>query len=190
LTNIFRREAIMAAWSLSNKEWDALDKLRFTTTDAAVFRNATIILMSAVGRSKASVAHDLGCSIGTVDIMRKGYRARGLDGLIPLKPPGRPSRARPEYRAALRTVIQTPPQDLGYGFSVWSLARLNAHLIKQTGIGFSEDQLGRIMKQEGFSFQRPKHTMKGKRDEEAFEKAAAKLRSLKKKRSAMTPISC
>jgi len=179
----------MAAWKLSNKEWDALDQLRETTTDVAVFRNATIILMSAVGRSKASIAYDLGCSIGTIDIARKRYRLSGLSGLIPARPPGRTSRATPEYRAALRKVIQAPPQELGYGFSVWSLARLNAHLQRVTGIGFSEDQLGRIMKQEGFSFQRPKHTMKGKRDEEAFQKASAKLRALKKKPSATMPTS-
>ena len=176
----------MAAWSLTDKEWDALDRLRFSTTDAVVFRNATIILMSATGRSKASIAYDLGCSIGTVDIARHRDRQSGPDGLIPVKPPGRVSRATPDYRAALRTAIETPPQDLGYGFSVWSLARLNAHLLKVVGIGFSDDQLGRIMKQEGFSFQRPKHTMKGKRDEAAFEKAGRKLRALKKKRSART----
>jgi len=75
---------------------------------------------------------------------------------------------------------------LGYGFSVWSLARLNAHLKKLTGISFSEDQLGRIVHAEGFSFQRPKHTMKGKRDEAAYERATAKLKTLKKKRSATT----
>ncbi len=34
------------AWTLSDLEWDALDKARFSTVDAAVFRNATIILMS------------------------------------------------------------------------------------------------------------------------------------------------
>jgi len=179
----------MAAWSLSDKEWDALDRLRFTTTDAVVFRNATIILVSAAGRSKASIASDLGCSIGTVDLARKHYREGGPQGLIPGKPPGRASRATPAYRAALRIAVETPPQELGYGFSVWSLARLNAHLLKRTGITFSEDQLGRIMKQEGFSFQRPKHTMKGKRDEAAFQRAAVKLRALKKKRSTMTPSS-
>ena len=173
----------MAAWSLSEKAWDALDRLRFSTTDAVVFRNATIILMSAAGRSKSSIAYDLGCSIGTVDIARQRYRQSGPNGLIPGKPPGRTSRATPEYRAALRTAVETPPQDLGYGFSVWSLARLNAHLIKETGIGFSDDQLGRIMKQEGFSFQRPKHTMKGKRDEAAYQQAAEELDGLKKKRS-------
>jgi transposase len=178
----------MAAWRLSNKGWDALDELRFSTTDATVFRNATIILMSAVGRSKASIAHDLGCSVGTIDIIRKRYRQDGLNGLIPGKPPGRTSRATPEYRAALRTAVNTPPQELGYGFSVWSLARLNSHLLRETGISFSDDQLGRIMKQEGFSFQRPKHTMRGKRNEAAFQKAAIKLRRIKKKRSTMTPI--
>jgi transposase len=80
----------------------------------------------------------------------------------------------------LRTAIETPPQTLGYGFSVWSLARLNAPLLQEIGIRFSDDQLGRIMKKEGFSYQRPKHTMKGKRDEAAFQKAGRKLRALKK----------
>jgi hypothetical protein len=88
----------MAAWSLSDNEWDALDQLRFSTSDAAVFRNATIILMSAVGRSKASIAYDLGCSIGTVDIARQRYRQNGL---IPGKPSGLVSRATPEYRVTL-----------------------------------------------------------------------------------------
>jgi transposase len=124
-----------------------------------------------------------------VDNIRKAYRLPGLEGLIPRKPPGRPSRATPEYRAALRSAVQTAPQELGYGFSVWSLARLDAHLQKQTGIRFSDDQLGRIMREEGFSFQRPKHTMKGKRDEAAYQKAARDLRALKKKRSATMPTS-
>jgi transposase len=170
----------MAAWRLSNKSWDALDNLRFSTADATVFRNTTIILMSVVGRSKASIAHDLGSSVGTVDIIRRRYRRDGLDGLIPEKPPARTSRATPEYRAALRTAVNTPPQELGYGFSVWSLARLNSHLLKKTGISFSDDQLGRNMKQEGYSFQRPNRTMKRERNEAAFRRAATKLPRLKK----------
>lgn len=179
----------MAAWSISQEDWDALDNLRFSTTDKVVFRNATIILMSAVGRSKASIAFDLGCSIGTIDIIRSRYRAHGRDGLIPRKPTGRVSRATPEYRDALKNAVYASPMDFGYGFSVWSLARLNAHLLKATGVSFSEDQLGRIMKQEGFSFQRPKHTMKGKRDEAAFQEATIELDALKKKPSTTMPTS-
>jgi len=38
-----------------------VDRLRFSTSDAEVFRNSTVILMSAAGRSKGSIAQDLGC---------------------------------------------------------------------------------------------------------------------------------
>ena len=179
----------MAAWTLSREQWDALDHLRFGTTDARVFRNATIILMSAVGRSKFSIAHDLGCCPATVDNIRKCYRQHGLAGLRPRKPPGRTSTATPAYRQALREAVTTPPQTLGYGFSVWSVARLNEHLKRQTKISFSEDQLRRILHQEGFSFQRPKHTMKGKRDEAAFARAQKELETLKKKRCVTMPTS-
>jgi transposase len=179
----------MAAWTLTDEQWDALDKVRFSTTDKTVFRNATVILMSAVGRSKVSIAHDLGCCSATVDNIRKHYRQRGVAGLQPRKPPGRTSAATPAYRQALRETVNTPPQTLGYGFSVWSVARLNEHLKKQTKISFSEDQLRRLLHEEGFSYQRPKHTMKGKRNEAAFVQAQKELRALKKKRCAMTPIS-
>jgi transposase len=138
--------------------------------------------LSAAGRSKPSIAYDLGCSVGTVDIVRRRYRERGLAGLAKGNPPGRTSRATPEYRAALRIAVETPPQSLGYGFSVWSLARLNAHLARETKISFSDDQLGRIMHAEGFSVQRPKHTMRGKRDEAAYDKARRQLKRLKKGR--------
>src|SRR5687767_6924547 len=173
----------MARKKLSDKEWDALDALRFSTSDAAVFRNATVILMTDVGRSKHSIAQDLGCSSATVDNVRKRYREQGLAGLQPRKSPGRTSRATAEYRAALRKVVQTPPQNFGYGFSVWSVARLNAHLKQETKTSFSEDRLRCILREEGFSFQRPKHTMKGKRDEAAYTKAQRELKRLKKGRS-------
>ena len=179
----------MAAWTLTEQQWDALDQVRFSTTDKTVFRNATIVLMTAAGRSKFSIAHDLGCSPATVDNIRSHYRQRGLAGLQPRKPPGRTSAATPAYRQALRETVTTPPQSLGYGFSVWSVARLNEHLKKQTGLSFSEDQLRRLLHQEGFSYQRPKHTMKGKRDEAAFTRAQKELRALKKKRCGTMPTS-
>jgi transposase len=172
----------MARWKLTDKQWDALDELRFSTTDVAVFRNALIILMTGAGRSKDSIAKELGCCRATVDNMRKRYRESGVQGLVPHKSTGRTSRATTQYRAALRSLVQTPPQTLGYGFSVWSVARINEHLKKQTDIGFSEDRLRAILREEGFSFQRPKHTMKGKRDEAAYERARRQLKRLKKGR--------
>jgi transposase len=172
----------MARWKLTDKEWDALDEFRFSTTDVRMFRNATIILMSGVGRSKASIAKELGCCPATVDNVRQRYRRQGLAGLVPGKSTGRRSQATPEYRAALRRAVQTQPQTLGYGFSVWSVGRLNAHLEKETQVSFGDDRMRAILREEGFSFQRPKHTMKGKRDEAKYEKARRALKRLKKGR--------
>jgi transposase len=172
----------MARWKLTDQEWDALDAVRFSCTQVDVFRNATIILMSGAGRSKQSIADDLGCCPATVDNVRKRYRQQGLAGLVPGKSSGRRSQATSEYRQALRRAVQTPPPALGYGFSVWSVPRLNSHLRKETGRNFSEDRLRAILHEEGFSFQRPKHTMKGKRDEAAYEQARRKLKRLKKGR--------
>jgi len=180
----------MSRWDLSEQEWDALDRMRFATTEAALFRNVTIILMTAAGRTKASIAGDLGCSRATVDNVRQRYQQYGREGLRRAPVPGRPSRATEKYRAVLCQVVQTPPQQMGYGFSVWSVARLGQHLKKQTGISFSEDQLGRLLHQEGFSFQRPKHTLKGKRDEAAYEQARQELQDMKKKLSPRRPTPC
>lgn len=180
----------MSKWEVSEQEWEALDRMRFATTEARVFRNVTIILMTAVGRTKQSIASDLGCSPATVDNVRQLYRQHGRESLCPRKPPGRVSRATGEYRVALRHTVQTPPSQFGYGFSVWSVARLGQHLKKQTGIRFSEDQLGRLLHQEGFSVQRPKHTLKGKRDEAAYEQARQELHNMKKKPWRRRTVAC
>jgi transposase len=173
----------MAAWKLSQEAWDEVDRFRFTTRDVREFRNALIVLMSAAGDSRSAIASDLGCSEATVNNVRRWYRAEGLEGLQRESPPGRESRANSEYLDLLRKVLQTSPVDLGYGFSVWSTARLSEHLRLVTGISFSVCQLRRIIKQQGFTVQRPKHTMKGKRDEAAYEQARQELNVLKKSRS-------
>jgi putative transposase len=170
----------MAHFMISDTERESLERLRSDNKHAVVFRNVTIILQSAEGRSKAELSCALGCSVSTIDRARREYRRIGLAGLLPVKPPGRPSRATPEFRAALAEAVQTSPQALGYGFSTWSVPRLAAHLKKITKIGFSDDQLRRILHQEKFSVQRPKHTMKGKRNEAEFERAKGELELLKR----------
>ena len=165
---------------LTPGEWDALDGLRFMTPSADVFRNCLIVLMSDSTSTIASIARTLGCSPETVKRIRKLYRLGGIDALHPHKSPGRKTRATLRYLEALKKVVQSNPMSLGYGFSVWSSGRLAAHMVKTTGVPYSEAQLRRILKKQGYSFHRPKHTMKGKRDEAAYEKARRQLVRLKK----------
>lgn len=180
----------MAWHTLNTSERRALERLRRDDRRAAVFRNATIVLQSAEGQSKAALSQALGCSTSTIDRVRRAYLREGVAGLVPVKPSGRPSRATPEFLAALAEAVRTPPSDLGYGFTTWSVPRLAAHLKKVAKVGFGEDQLRRLLHREGFSVQRPKHTMKGKRDEAEFRRARGELEALKKGLSGPTPPRC
>ena len=168
----------MARLVLSDSQRSALEELRSRTKDVRVYRNATIVLLTADGSPEQALAQALGCSGATIDRIRRRYRVQGLAGLIPTPPPGRPSRATADYRAAMTQAIRTPPQDLGYGFSTWSAARLAQHLKKTTGIALGVDQVRRLLRRARFSVQRPKHTMRGKRDEEDFQRAQAELKDL------------
>jgi transposase len=172
---------------LTDEQWDELDRVRFTAKSAEVFRNCLIILKSDSRDTIASIAEDLGCSTDTVARVRRLYRKGGVEALKPIKPPGRPAKATPQYIEQMRRAVTTNPLTLGYGFSTWSVARLAAHLAKTTGIRFGTDQLRNLLRRHGFSFQRPKHTMKGKRNEETYEKSKAELIDLKKKPFAKTP---
>lgn len=165
---------------LSESQWDELDHLRFIASSADVFRNCLIILKSDLAETIPSIASQLGCAPETVKRVRRLYRQGGIEALRPIKPTGRPSKATPEFLQAMKHTLQTNPMSLGYGFSTWSAARLAEHLAKVTRIRFSPDQLRRLLHQEGFSVHRPKHTMKGKRDEAAYAKAKKQLKRLKK----------
>jgi transposase len=167
---------------LTDEQWNELDRVRFTAKSADVFRNCLIILKSHSHDTIASIAEELGCSPDTVVRVRRAYRRGGAAALEPLKPPGRTSRATPAFLAEMRRAALANPTTLGYGFTTWSVARLAAHLAKTTGTGFGDDQLRRLLRRERFSFQRPKHTLKGKRDEAAYATAKAELIALKKKR--------
>lgn len=167
---------------LTEQQWDELDHLRFSTGSADVFRNCLIILMSDSRDTIASIAQRLGCGTDTVVRVRRLYRKGGVAALHPIKPPGRPGRATPRFLRQMKRAVQANPMTFGYGFSTWSVVRLAEHLAKVTGIRFSDDQLRRLLHHHGFSVQRPKHTMKGKRDEAAYEKAGGELKVLKKKR--------
>ena len=165
---------------LTDAQRDELDHLRFKTPSADVYRNCLIILMSDSRDTIPSMARRLGCGTDTVTRVRRRYRQGCVQCFHPLKPPGRSRRATPEFLAEMKNAVQANPMTLGYGFSTWSSVRLAEHLAKLTGVRFGDDQLRRLLHQQGFSFHRPKHTLKGKRDEAAYEKAGKQLARLKK----------
>ena len=141
---------------LTHEELNRIDLMRLKTTlDGRLSQLLDYHDVALRRHDRKHIAERLGCSYETVIRIRREYRERGLDALKPEKPPGRPSRATREYISAMKHAVATNPQDLGYGFSTWSTKRLAAHLKKVTGIGFSDDQLSRLLHRHGYSIQAP-----------------------------------
>ena len=101
------------AIQLTDEQFDALDRLRFSTPSAEVFRNCLIILRSHAGCSIAQLADFLGCSADTVKRVRRLYRQGGIDALHPRDRPGWPRRASDDVRTQLRQAVRTGPLTLG-----------------------------------------------------------------------------
>src|SRR3972149_3590333 len=119
---------------LTEAQWDELDALRLTTPAAQGFPQGVVSPPSALKETLASIARQLGCTPFTVVRIRRLYRQGGAKALRPIKPPGRTSRATPEFLAQMKQAVQSNPLTSGEGFSTWAATRLAEHLAKASGI--------------------------------------------------------
>lgn len=155
---------------------------------AAALRS-TVILMSVEGASVDLITRTTGLAPCTIPLIRHRFVRRGIPGLFDRPRSGRPPRGDGAYRKLLRRTAVKSPRAYGYLFLTWSAARLAAHLKEETGVALSPSQVRRILKKEHFIYGRPKHTLRGKRDETAHRRAKKRLSRSKKRPSSPMPIS-
>ena len=85
------------------------------------------------------------------------FNRGGFDTLRPRTPSGRPSKYGPEEVSVMLEVAGTRPPDLGLPFTVWSLRKLATHLVTCGVVKeIHATTLGRILRAQGFAFQRTK----------------------------------
>jgi transposase len=176
------------------KPWERrmLRSLRDKPPSPRVGRRAVCLLLSADGEPARRIARATGMSPDAVtDVRRRWRRARGsrLRSLLDRPRAGRPAKVTVAYRRELRRALDKGPLAFGYLFTVWSIARLRTHLKEVTGIIVSRDWLRRLAHAEGFVIGRPKHTLRGKRNEAEYRRARGRLGRLKKGPVNRTPAS-
>jgi transposase len=115
----------------------------------------------------------------------KRWCAGGVEGLANRPKSGRPPKADEAYIALVEEVVEQSPSELGYGFTVWTIDRLRAHLAQATGIELSEPAFRVLLKKQGYRYRRPKHDLGHLQDPKAKAEADELLDRLKK-RSAET----
>jgi transposase len=168
-----------------------LRQLRDHAASPRVAKRAMCLLRSAAGEPAATIARVTGLSRDAITDIRRRWRKRRLGSLSDSPRSGRPARASERYRRELREALRKGPLSFGYVFTVWSIARLAAHLQRRTGIRFSADWLRRLARAEGFVIARPRHTLKNKRKRGEYRRARRRLEQLKKGPFERTrPMSC
>lgn len=175
------------------KPWESrrLRQLRDHAPSPRVAKRAACLLASAAGGSAQSIARVTGLSLDAVTDIRRRWCQRRLQSLSDQPRSGRPPRVTKAYRRELRRALHRGPLACGYVFTVWSIARLGTYLRKRTGIALSGDWLRRLVHAEGFVIGRPKHTLRGKRDERKYQRTRQRLERLKRGRTKRTqPTNC
>lgn len=151
-----------------------------------VRQRATAVRMLALGQKPVTVAQSLGVQQPTVYAWFHRFREHGLEGLAN-QPKGRPKRKADEtYRQVLGETLENDPDEYGYAFAIWTVARLRDHLEKETGVHMSLSRLRVVIREEGYVYRRPKHDLTSLQDPEAKEQAQELLEALKKGSSKTT----
>jgi len=166
-------------FTLKQKELKQV-KMAMKSHKAKVARRANVIHSLHLGYGAEEVARLQQISLGTVYNHFKRFKEEGFKGLADKGRSGRPPKADAVYRQCLRVLIETEPSDLGLGFSIWTLASLQAYMRRTTGVQLSQNRLSEVLQEEDYVYRRPKKDLGHEHDPELREQVKAALDELKK----------
>lgn len=166
--------------SLTKVEERRIEELHRRGRNRRVRRRAQAIRLSAKGYTVQEIAEIIGCIVQSVHNWLNAFEEDGCKALEDRSRSGRPAIVTPDYRARLVEVVKTDPQEFAYPFTVWSVVRLRAHMAREMHVLLSDTHIRRVMKEEGLVFKRPKHSLREKRDSDAFAEVRDILERVKK----------
>jgi transposase len=125
--------------------------LRAETTPAALFRRCRLIWLLAGGYSIARASEYVGVHYTNAHRWVKRFEAEGLPGLGTRPRSGRPRTYDLAMEERVVDLATSRPQDLGLGFTTWSLTKLRDHLRAELP-SLSHETVRRILRRRGLRF--------------------------------------
>jgi len=140
-------------------EADELRCMARTVKDANQARRLLAIAAVYDGMDREEAARIGGMDRQTLRDWVHRFNEQGPDGLINIKPTGRPSRLSVEQKEELCRLVEAGPDPQKDGVTRWRCADLKRVLGERFGVDLSEVRLGRVLKDLGFSHisARPRH---------------------------------
>ena len=167
-------------YQLNENELSEIEESLQKSQKARVVKRATALRMLHQGHPPQEVAEILIVSPATIYGWFHRFKAEGAAGLDHHPKSGRPPTADESYLKVLEEPLDTDPGELGYEFTIWTVERLNQHLIKVTGKQIVDERLRTIMKEHGWVYRRPKEDLGPRQDKAARAWAQEFLDELKK----------
>jgi transposase len=158
----------------SDFDGDRLCLLARQTKDASQARRLLALASIYDGGSRADAARLGGVTVQIVRDWVVRFNARGPEGLINGKAPGKPSLLNDDQRAALAQAIERGPTPYLDGVVRWRLCDLARWLWEEFRVSVSEQTLGREVRSMGYRklSARPKHHAQDAEAAEAFKKTS------------------
>ena len=126
------------------------------------------------GMAQVEVAKHLGVAKSTVSGWAKRLEAGGLDALRSERALGRPAGLEATQRSELVRALKQGAMAHGFPTELWTLPRVGRLIEERFGLRYSEPHVWRILRQLGFSPQRP--------SKRALERDENAIRQWKRKR--------
>ena len=114
------------------------------------------------GASQAEVAHRLGVTPQAVYYWTRRLADGGTSALRAQPRPGRPSHLSAEQMRSLPELLARGAQSFGYDTDLWTTERIADVLAKEWGVHYTNVGGWKILKSQGFSWQRPRRQTREK----------------------------
>jgi transposase len=122
----------------------------------------------AKGLAQADIGRELEVSHQTVSDWHEKWAAGGKAALKRTGQPGRPAKVNAFDLAKVERALEKGPKANGFATDLWTLARVAAVIERVTGIKYHPGHVWRVLRQMGWSRQRPARRAI-ERDDEAIE---------------------
>lgn len=141
-----------------------------TSEEAKYYHRLDLVMLAVNGMPVKEIATLFNESPTTISYWTKKVVEQGVESLKSGKHPGRNSRLSDEMLAQVGLDLQKSPTEFGYDLNLWDGLVLSKHLSDHYSIGIQVRQCQRILRQLGYTLQRPQTKPSGSSPElqEAF----------------------
>ena len=141
----------MGRWAQQHRDTLSLEERRLRAYD-----------LLRGGVSQAEIAHRLGVTPQAVYYWKTRLSDGGAKALRAQPRSGRPSHLTPEQLRGLPELLARGAQSFGFDTDLWTTERIADVLAKEWGVHYTNVGVWKILKAQGFSWQRPRRQAREK----------------------------